>query len=98
MGRLDRALQYCRDNTRWYVYLICDSASKPVYVGATAYPEKRYAAHMDYTQNMQGRLREWLAIHPHSFEILDSYPTRGTMLDAEHEYIAHLKPSLNVAR
>ena len=98
MGRLDTVLQYCQDNTRWYVYLICDQASRPVYVGSTAYPEKRYAAHLDYRQNLQGRLREWLAIHPHSFEVLDSYPTRRMMLDAEHEYIAYLDPMLNVAR
>lgn len=98
MSRLDTALQYCRDNTRWYVYLICDAVGKPVYVGATAYPEKRYAAHLDYRQICQGRLREWLAINPHSWEILDSYPTRGMMLAAEHEYIAYLDPMLNVAR
>ena len=98
MGRLDTALQYCKDNTRWYVYLISDDSGRPVYVGSTAYPEKRYAAHLDYRQIHQGRLREWLAIHPHSFEVLDNYPTRRMMLDAEHEYIAYLAPALNVAR
>ena len=71
-----------------------------VYVGATSHPERRYRQHCETLATgrlgrWQRPLRQWVACNPHAFEILDTFRTRRMMLDAEHEYIAYLKPAFN---
>lgn len=95
--RLNAVLAYAARSPRWFVYAISDSDDKPVYVGRTAHPERRYAQHLERVPHWQIPLRQWLAINAHRFELLDSYPTRRMMLDAEHEYIAYLRPVFNIA-
>lgn len=100
MGRLDRVLAFAEAQPRWFVYAVSDLAGAPVYVGATSHPERRYRQHRDGSRPWQPELTAWMQAHlgAHQFEVLDTFPTKRMMLDAEAEYIAHLRPILNPGR
>lgn len=96
MPRLDAVLAYAKAQPQWFVYAIFDHDAKPVYVGATSHPERRYKQHLEgRTARWQIPLRHWVASHSHAFEVLDTFPDKRTMLDAEREYIAYLRPQFN---
>ena len=94
MGRLDAVLAYAKAQPKFFVYAISDLAGKPVYVGRSEYPERRYSQHKS-CKVWQQPLRMWVADNPHTFEILDTYPTNRMMIDAEQQYIAYLTPEFN---
>lgn len=98
MGRLDKVLAFAHEQPRFFVYAICDPAGTPVYVGATSFPERRHRQHQDPSRRWQRELTAWMQANSasHSFEILDTFPTKRMMLDAEREYIGYLRPALNV--
>lgn len=94
MGRLDAVLAWSVMQPRFFVYAISDPSGKPVYVGRTENPERRYSAHKS-DKSWQQPLRRWVASNEHVFEILDTYPTKRMMIDAEQQYIAYLTPEFN---
>ena len=96
--RLKAVLDYAAAQPKWFVYAITDQAGKPVYVGSTKHPERRHRQYLERKGRWQKAIREWVAGNRHVFELLDHYPTRRMMLDAEHEYIAYLSPRFNIAR
>lgn len=95
MGRLDAVLRFARAQPRWFVYAISDLEGRPVYVGSTAHPERRCRQHLEGKPTWQLPLRAWVRANEHRFEILDTFPTRRMMLDAEEQYILYLRPQFN---
>lgn len=96
MGRLSRVLEHAANQPHWFVYAICDKDGKPVYIGSTSNPERRYLQHRAGPQTRWQRpLRAWVSANQHQFEVLDTFPCKRDMLDAEREYIAYLRPAFN---
>ena len=76
------------------MYAISDAYGHPVYVGRTENPERRYSQHKS-CKVWQQELRQWVASNDHVFEVLDHYPSKRMMIDAEQQYIAYLTPRFN---
>ena len=100
MARLDAVLAYAASQQHWFVYAIRDEWGRVAYIGATQHPERRYRQHCEAVATgrlgrWQRPLRAWIAGNRHTFAILQTYPTKRAMLDAERAHIIAMCPQFN---